>query len=118
MKQQRLFQILGLIDEDLIEEAWPDTPTVKKASFFRRKPWLRGLSVAACCMLVCTFGFFYLVTGGFRGMGSSAPKTSGDSAAPEIAADEADSGSGMDFLSYAGPVLPQTTFCQRAGSSS
>ena len=108
MKARHLFQVLGLLDEDLIDEAWTYAPTAKKASLFRRKPWLRGLSVAACCVLVCTFGFFYLVTGGFRGMGSSAPKTS-EGAAPEIAADEADSGSGMDFLSYAGPVLPLTT---------
>lgn len=108
MKARHLFQVLGLLDEDLIDEAWTYAPTVKKASLFRRKPWLRGLSVAACCVLVCTFGFFYLVTGGFRGMGSSAPKTS-EGAAPEIAADEADSGFGMDFLSYAGPVLPLTT---------
>ena len=111
MKAQRLFQVLGLLDEDLIDEAWTYVPE-KKASLLRRSPWLRGAAVAACCAVMCTFGFFYLVTGGFRGMGSAAPET----AAPETAADSADagnssggSGSTADFLSYAGPVLPLTT---------
>ena len=111
MKAQRLFQVLGLLDEDLIDEAWTYVPE-KKVSLLRRSPWLRGAAVAACCAVMCTFGFFYLVTGGFRGMGSAAPET----AAPETAADSADagnssggSGSTADFLSYAGPVLPLTT---------
>ena len=111
MKAQRLFQVLGLLDEDLIDEAWTYVPE-KKVPLLRRSPWLRGVAVAACCVVMCTFGFFYLVTGGFRGMGSAAPET----AAPETAADSADagnssggSGSTADFLSYAGPVLPLTT---------
>ena len=101
MKAQRLFQVLGLLDEDLIDEAWTYVPE-KKVSLLRRSPWLRGAAVAACCAVMCTFGFFYLVTGGFRGMGSAAPET----AAPETAADSADagnssggSGSTADFLS-------------------
>lgn len=120
MKAQRLFQVLGLIDEDLIDEAWTYTPAAGKPSRTRRAPWLRGVAVAACCTLVCTFGFFYLVTGGFRGMGSAAPET----AAPETAGDSANAGSSTsegaesdssgggpttNFLSYAGPVLPLTT---------
>ena len=111
MKAQRLFQVLGLLDEALIDEAWTYVPE-KKVPLLRRSPWLRGVAVAACCVVMCTFGFFYLVTGGFRGMGSTAPET----AAPETAADSADagnssgsSGSTADFLSYAGPVLPLTT---------
>lgn len=72
MKAQRLFQVLGLLDEDLIDEAWTYVPE-KKASLLRRSPWLQGAAVAACCVVMCTFGFFYLVTGGFRGMGSTAP---------------------------------------------
>ena len=74
MKAQRLFQVLGLLDEDLIDEAWTYVPE-KKASLLRRSPWLQGAAVAACCVVMCTFGFFYLVTGGFRGMGSTAPET-------------------------------------------
>lgn len=119
MKAQRLFQVLGLIDEDLIDEAWTYAPAARKPSRTRQAPWLRGVAVAACCVLVCTFGFFYLVTGGFRGMGSAAPET----AAPETAGDSADAGSATteeaesnssggsapNFLSYAGPVLPLTT---------
>ena len=121
MRAQRLFQVLGLIDEDLIDEAWTYAPAARKPSRTRQAPWLRGVAVAACCVLVCTFGFFYLVTGGFRGMGSAAPET----AAPETAGDSADGGSATTeesgngssasgdsaagFLSYAGPVLPLTT---------
>lgn len=119
MKAQRLFQVLGLIDEDLIDEAWTYAPAARKPSRTRQAPWLRGVAVAACCVLVCTFGFFYLVTGGFRGMGSAAPET----AAPETAGDSADAGSATteeaesnssggsapNFLSYSGPVLPLTT---------
>lgn len=116
MKAQHLFQILGLIDEDLIDEAWTYAPAAKKPPLTRRIPWLRGAAVAACCVLACTFGFFYLVTGGFRGMGSAAPNTTEDTAAPESATTEAGEGGASDnidtaagFLSYAGPVLPLTT---------
>ena len=118
MKAQRLFQVLGLIDEDLIDEAWTYAPAARKPSRTRQAPWLRGVAVAACCVLVCTFGFFYLVTGGFRGMGSyaetAAPETAGDSAdAGSATSEEAESnssgGSAPNFLSYAGPVLPLTT---------
>ena len=118
MKAQRLFQVLGLIDEELIDEAWTYAPAARKPSRTRQAPWLRGVAVAACCVLVCTFGFFYLVTGGFRGMGSyaetAAPETAGDSAdAGSATSEEAESnssgGSAPNFLSYAGPVLPLTT---------
>ena len=116
MKAQHLFQILGLVDEDLIDEAWTYAPAAKKPPLTRRMPWLRGAAAAACCVLVCTFGFFYLVTGGFRGMGSAAPNTTGDTAASESATTEAGEDGFLDnadtaagFLSYAGPVLPLTT---------
>lgn len=118
MKAQRLFQVLGLIDEELIDEAWTYAPAARKPPLTRRMPWLRGVAVAACCVLMCTFGFFYLVTGGFRGMGSyaetAAPETAGDSAdAGSATSEEAESnssgGSAPNFLSYAGPVLPLTT---------
>ena len=120
MKAQRLFQVLGLIDEDLIDEAWTYAPAARKPSRTRQAPWLRGVAVASCCVLVCTFGFFYLVTGGFRGMGSyaetAAPETAGDSAdAGSATTEESENGSSTSgdsaagFLSYAGPVLPLTT---------
>lgn len=118
MKAQRLFQVLGLIDEELIDEAWTYAPAARKPSRTRQAPWLRGVAVATCCVLVCTFGFFYLVTGGFRGMGSyaetAAPETAGDSAdagsaTTEDAESNSSGGSAPNFLSYSGPVLPLTT---------
>ena len=74
MKGERLFRILGLIDEDLIDEAAPT------AAVRRQKPvWRKALAAAACLTLVCGFSLAWLVTGGFRGMGSSAPGESNGS---------------------------------------
>ena len=107
MKAQHLFQVLGLVDEDLIDEAWTYAPAEKRPSRSRKFLWLRGAAVAACCVLVCTFGFFYLVTGGFHGMGSTAPESTTAEAGESNGSDFTDTAPG--FLSYAGPVLPLTT---------
>ena len=68
MKSERLFRILGLIDEELIDEAAP-TAAVPR----RKNVWRKALAAAACLTLVCGFSLAWLVTGGFRGMGASAP---------------------------------------------
>ncbi len=108
MKGERLFRILGLIDEDLIEEV----PTGFSATLPRRPPWKRYLAAAACVTLVCGFSFAWLVTGGFHGMGSAAPgEDSGSSngGGSGIATDnEPLSVEGTTFMSYAGPVFPLT----------
>ena len=62
MKAERLFRVLGLVDEDLIEEA--ASPTARQRNF----PLRKALAAAACLVLVC--GVSWLVTGGFRGMGN------------------------------------------------
>ena len=36
MKAQRLFQVLGLIDEELIDEAWTYAPAARKPSRTRQ----------------------------------------------------------------------------------
>ena len=95
MKRERLFRILGLLDQDLIEEAEGASP----AAVQRRRPWRSVLAAAACVALLCLGGLAWLVTGGFRGYGSAAP------------ADTAGGGSagvsdGSIFMSYAGPVFP------------
>ena len=131
MSGERLFRILGLVDEDLVEEAAAarKAPAVPPAGSLGRKPvhpWRRIAAAAACFTLVCTFGFFYLVTGGFRGMGASAPSSASDSAASgEEQFDTADGDTGGTengqttaeggFSSYAGPVLPLTTLEQDTG---
>lgn len=97
MKGERLFRILGLIDEDLIEEV----PAGFSAAPPRRTPWKRYLAAAACVTLVCGVGFTWLATGGFRGMGSSAPMEPSGSSNDGSGHDE-----GAAFMSYAGPVFP------------
>ena len=99
MKGERLFRILGLIDEDLIDEAAPT------AAVSRRKPvWRKALAAAACLTLVCGLSLAWLVTGGFRGMGSSAPGDSSGSSSGGGSGHE----EGTAFMSYAGPVFPLT----------
>lgn len=106
MRTERLFRILGLVDEDLIEEAG----TASSAAAVQRRgiPDRRFLAAAACVTLVCGVGLAWLATGGFRGMGAAAP---GDSAGG--------GGGGHDvateFMSYAGPVFPLTTAEPSAG---
>ena len=70
MKSARLFRILGLVDEDLIEEA--DT-AVWKQRMPRRRYWA---AAAACAAVVCIAGGAWLVTGESRA-GSSTANTGG-----------------------------------------
>ena len=110
MSAMRLFKVLGMVDEDLVEEAWSYRPPAAK---FR--PALYGLAAAACCTIVCAFGFFYLVTGGFHGFGSAAPEESATESPAEGAESSEDvtAGNGsVSYLSYAGPVLPLTVLEQ------
>ncbi|SFP40403.1 hypothetical protein SAMN05216343_10715 [Oscillibacter sp. PC13] len=108
MSGERLFRILGLVDEDLIEEAGTDSsPTAIQR---RSTPWGRYLAAAACLTLMCGLGLAWLVTGGFHGMGAAAPGES-SGAGGGIAHDNEPlytDGSTV-FMSYAGPVLPMTT---------
>ena len=99
MKGERLFRILGLIDEDLIEEV----PAGFSAAPPRRTPWKRYLAAAACLTLVCGLSLAWLATGGFRGMGSSAPMESSGSSNGGSGHEE-----GTTFMSCAGPVFPLT----------
>ena len=99
MKAERLFRVLGLVDEDLIEEA------ASPAACQQKFPLRKALAAAACLALVCGFSLAWLVTGGFRGMGSSAPDESGSGIATD---NEPSSEKGTTFMSYAGPVFPLT----------
>ena len=99
MNGERLFRILVLVDEDLIEEAASPVPR-------RRRAIGRAAAAAACAVLVCGAGLAWLVTGGFRGYGSSAPGESGSGIAHES---EPLGSEGTAFMSYAGPVFPLAT---------
>ena len=91
MKAERLFRILGLVDESLIEEAVSAPPPA--AVQRRRHPWRRLLAAAACLAVIC--GGAYLA-GTLRMGGRAGAGGSGHSEA-------------STFMSYAGPVFPLTT---------
>ena len=98
MKAERLFRMLGLVDEDLIEEA--ASPAVRQRKFSPKK----ALAAAACLALVC--GVSWLAMGGLSMGNSSSPAESSGSG---IATDnEPLSVEGTTFMSYAGPVFPLT----------
>ena len=90
MKAERLFRILGLVDESLIEEA---VSASSPAAVQRRHPWRRLLAAAACLAVIC--GGAYLA-GALRMGGRAGAGGSGHSEA-------------STFMSYAGPVFPLTT---------
>lgn len=107
MNGERLFQILGMIDEDLIEEA--DSASSAAASK-RRGRAFRGLA-AACIALVCVSGAVWMLRGGLA-MGGASMAVPGETASDGgsgIAHDtEPLSSEGTTFMSYAGPVFPLT----------
>lgn len=101
MSGERLFRILGLVDDDLIEEA--DAASSAGAPKRRALP-RRILGAAACLAVICVLGI-WAGSGEMNGSSSSgadgmAPGSSGSG------------GSGHDegtvFMSYAGPVFPLT----------
>lgn len=108
MKAERLFRILGLIDEDLIEEI----PAGASSAPARRTPRKRYLAAAACLGVVCLLSFSFLLgpMGGSQS-GASNAETSGSTSdgGSGIATDnEPLSVEGTTFMSYAGPVFPLT----------
>ena len=111
MKREHLFRILGLVDEDLIEEA--DTASSPAAVQRRRLGHIAA--AAACVTLVCGATLSWFITGGFRGFGAAqAPGESGGGSG--IAHDaEPLSVEGTTFMSYAGPVFPLATLESHEG---
>ena len=99
MRAERLFRILGLVDESLIEEA---VSASSPAAVRRRPPWGRLLAAAACLAVICG-GVF--LTSTFR-MGGSTGEADGG-AMPGESGDGHNGGT--TFMSYAGPVFPLTT---------
>ena len=105
MKSERLFRAIGLVDDDLIEEA-------AKAPARKRPVWRRYGAMAACFALLCGAGFAWLVTGGFHGYGA-ADNTSG--AGGSGIGEKKSYTEIVTFMSYAGPVLPLTTAEENPG---
>ena len=100
MKAERLFTIIGLVDEDLVEEAGSGA----------KRPWTQtlGTVVAACLALSLAAGpMAALLTP--KGMKEEAPAASAPAASAPAAAEPQSPGTAPEsepFLSYAGPVLP------------
>lgn len=113
MSGERLFCILGLVDDDLIQEA---ASGFQAGAVVRRHPWRRALAAAACLALVVG-GIRLLPLGGSGSAGSAAPgaENSTGAGAPEDDSGAAPqdkeplSAEGAAFMSYSGPVFPLTT---------
>lgn len=103
MKGERLFRILGLVDDDLIEEAEPAAPSSARK---RRAVPRQVLGLAACLVLVCGLGLWFRSGDQMNGSSSggadgSTPGSSGAGGSGHEA--------GTVFMSYAGPMFPLTT---------
>lgn len=117
MNGERLFRVLGLVDDELVVEA---APGFQAGTAVRRGPWRRVLAAAACLAVLCCAGFAWRTVsapqgdgttaggaapGAENGTGSSLGGDPGD--APQE--NEPLSVEGTTFMSYAGPVFPLTT---------
>ena len=108
MKAERLFQILGLVDESLIEEA---VSASSPAAVQRRPSWVRLLAAAACLAVICAgaWGLWQSNPGAGTGSPGDAALAGGESGGDGHSP-------GTTFLSYAGPVFPLTVFRHSADS--
>ena len=104
MRAERLFRAIGLVDDDLVEET-------AKAPVRKRPSWRRYGAMAACLAVLCGTGFAWLVTGGFHGYGAA----DGNSSAGGSGIQGTGTPDAIQFMSYAGPVLPLTTAEENPG---
>ena len=88
MRSERLFRILGLVDQDLIDGA--EAPVSK-----RRRGWRPMAAIAACLVLALGAGW----GAGVLRMGGNSSDTAGG---------ESGHDAGTVFMSYGGPVFPLT----------
>lgn len=98
MKSERLFRILGLVDDELVEEAVSASPAASK----RRRIPRRMLGLAACLVLICGLGLWYRAGGQINASGGA------DGADPTAGSGGSGHSEGTVFMSYAGPVFPLT----------
>ena len=106
MKGERLFQILGLIDEDLIEEAGGASSSAAS----KRRPRRSLRLAAACAAVVCISGAIFMLRDGLYlgGASMSSPGDSGSGGSGIAHNTEPLSTEETTFMSYAGPVFPLT----------
>lgn len=110
MKGERLFQIIGLVDEDLVEEAVrPPTRKENLQWFFQNA--VKYTIVACFCLLFTGISIEIFRQGGFHGSKTETPAATTAPAATSAPAATITGGEETleSFLSYAGPVLPMTT---------
>lgn len=118
MNGERLFRVLGLVDDDLIEEA---APCFRAGTAVRRKPWRRVLAAAACLAVLCCVSFtwqaLFSFQGGSAATGGGATPGAENGSGISLGGDSGEapqdseplSVEGTTFMSYAGPVFPLTT---------
>lgn len=92
MREDKLYEAITLIDDDLIDETARYVSTPKRAVH-----WKRWTALAACLVLAVGVGGTLL--GRFGGFGGNSSAGAGGSGSDD----------GSTFLSYAGPVFPLTT---------
>jgi len=103
MKAERLFRIIGLVDDDLIEELSASFSTPKKS-----RHWKQYLAAAACLGLMCVLSFTLFMDRGGSKSESAAPEFSGSDGSGVTHDTEPLSVEETTFMSYAGPVFPLT----------
>lgn len=96
MKEMRLMQIIGDIDDKYIDEA---APAEQKKKAIRFTPWVRYVGIAACAMLVLGVGIFAVTQQ--RGSIVSTPAPSGTQTE--------DSADTSDFTQYCNPYAEYDT---------
>lgn len=92
MREDKLYEAITLIDDDLIDETADYIPKRKRVIH-----WKRWTALAACLVLAVGVGGTLL--GRFGGFGGNSSTGAGGSGSDD----------GSTFLSYAGPVFPLTT---------
>ena len=109
MRAERLFRILGLVDENLIEEA---VSASSPAAGKRRLPLRRLAAAAACLAVICGIGLAgrqFLTMGGSTSGGEAGVAEPGDGGSGDGISHTDGADGATVFMSYAGPVFPLTT---------
>lgn len=91
MKEERLFYIIGLLEEELIDEAEDQKPLLKSVHGFSKR-----FLAAAACLIFLLGGAWYFTSQIGRFGGNSGDGNGGGSGHPE----------GSTFMHYTGPVMP------------